>query len=209
MRKIAVVAVLAILALALIGFGLTKWSDCVRIGKNIETGRVCVGILNAGVLDPGPDPQEPPGCNEEGKDVACTESYNIEPKCKHCCTQYYAEVREVIKNAYPYYKTGTRISIANCGTVPVKIEKINCAWDDPQGIVPHLHVCKWVLYLNGTQIKCGTTWDELCAALNKYQLDPCHVLTAEIWVYFDQGTPQGATAVGTCTVTASQWNEVY
>ncbi|WP_334110144.1 hypothetical protein [Thermodesulfitimonas autotrophica] len=209
MRKVAFIAVVAILVLAVIGFGLAKWSDCVKITKIVETGKVCVGILDGGVLDPGPDPQQPPGCNSEGKDVACTESQNVDPKCKHCCTQYYAEIVETIKNAYPYYKTGTKISIANCGTIPVKIEKIDCAWNDPGGIVPHMHVCQWVLYLCGTEIKRGTTWEELCAALNKFQLDPCQVLTADIWVYFDQGTPQGQTAVGTWAVTASQWNEVF
>lgn len=209
MRKTLVICLVALLALGLMGFGFAKWSDSVTIAGSVETGTVKVGILNTGVLDQGADPQQPPGNNAEGKDVAKTTSENAgNVKFTLGNTAYYGQINETITNAYPYYKTGTTVAIANGGTIPVKIESFNVVWNDPNGIVAHMQCAGWTASDNGTVVRQGNTWDGLYQFLNRYQLHPEHVLTIRADTYFDQGTPQGASASGTITVTASQWNEV-
>jgi hypothetical protein len=212
-RKTVVICLIAMFALAAMGFGFAKWSDSVSIAATVETGKVCVGILDAGVLDPGADPQQTPGQNPEGKDVAKTTSTNIDNKCENAGVQYFAKIEEKIENAYPWYKTGSTIKMANCGTIPVKIEKIEAVWDDPDGIADFFNVAEWTLTDNGVVVGTGTGLDSLMTALIKYQLHPDHVLTLDITGYFAEevGTdimPEGASATATVTVTASQWNEV-
>jgi hypothetical protein len=69
-KKTMIICLVAVLALAMMGFGFAKWSDSVKFEGSVETGNIGVNIQGNGTNDQGADPQKFPGNNKEGKDVA-------------------------------------------------------------------------------------------------------------------------------------------
>jgi hypothetical protein len=124
-KKIMIISLVAVLALAMMGFGFAKWSDYVKFEGSVATGNVGVNIEAGETTDLGADPNYPPGDNWEGKDVAsCTVT-------TECNTTLVVN----IENAYPWYKPGFSFRINGLGTVPVKVEELKIlACQDPKGL---------------------------------------------------------------------------
>jgi hypothetical protein len=227
MKKIGIVALVLVLALGAIGVGYAHWSQTLKITEEVNTGKFCVGILDIGTDDPGPSladgglvyPTVPAeGTVDPGytKNVASADSYNVgDVKCTHEGVDFYHEVREVIKNAYPSYRSTIFLLFANCGTVPAKgsggfVQKVV---SDPMGLAPYVEFEYWEMQDDTGVVASGSTVAELDAALKAYQLDPCNRLWLIITKHITQQigdvmAPQEATVVFEETVVWNQWNYI-
>ena len=233
-KKIGIVVMSLVLCLALVGVGYAKWSDTVDINGTVNTGTVEVGILNvetndpgthgipgdpdswfAGSLDPKFDPKAT-GCPctvPVDKNVASVDSYNVDAKCLHDGTQYFQRVEFVVDNAYPFYCPCGEIHIANCGTIPVKVDTISYTTGGTD-LTPWAKVVCWSIDINGKVVAKGAGADELMTAIGHYQIEPCSYLSVCVCVEFQELNaagelmPQTASMTCECTVTCSQWNEV-
>jgi len=220
MKKIGLLAITLVLALGALGIGYAKWSDNVVINGTVSTGSVKVGILNvipAPEDDPGPTPfsadprvvPHDPGTlfywvDVFDKDVAWTNSENLRPKCICGTTQYYEAVHESFNNVYPFYAVNQDLRLVNCGTVPIKIDSwVLTNIVDPAGI---LKCVQWQWTIGGV-FQFGTLQD-LVAALDHYQIEPCQELQIFFAPIFLECTPQGASLSFDIVVTGAQWNEV-
>jgi hypothetical protein len=215
MKKVGLLLLVLVLALGATGVGFAKWSQTLTIDGIVETGELTVGIRDVAVFDQGPDPAAPPGHNEEGKDVAVHESINGEYKCTHTTWgDFYHGVIETIYNAYPYYKSGTVIEFANCGTIPAKIDTVTMQVIDGNPVIlDYLEVAEWEVYLNDGSIGMGVGKADLEAFLANFQLHPCEKLTLVVMFYFIEEIetellPQMDYVVFQWMITWSQWNEV-
>ena len=227
MRKIGLIAFVIILALAVMGVGIAKWSDSVTVEGTVETGTVKIGIHDAGVGDTGADPNYPPGDNCEQKDVAshisedsgvlvCEKPIEGEP------VVFVDKVTETITNAYPWYESSATLWMSNCGSIPVKIESIETvAYSDPDGLAPYIVFDS----ITVREYSAAAGWsspsqlqgnlDAIAEFLLCRQIEPCHTLEAVFSFHFIEEIvagqdimPQNATLSFDWLVTASQWNEV-
>lgn len=218
MKKTVVVCLIAILALAMIGFGFAKWSDSIAVNATVNTGNVDTSIAPGSppVNDTGPDPQYGPGHNEEGKDVAsitCEQGSDA----KH--------ITVTIANAYPYYQPGFTFVVKSNGTVPVKIESIEGPnWTG--ALADWIRVAGWSFIVhnpasNGlpefnrtvTSDATNSTWEGLVEAIGHQQLHQNGTITVTVNLYIEEEVngqlcPENASATGTITINSAQWNEV-
>ncbi|MDD2555651.1 MAG: hypothetical protein PHX16_02125 [Syntrophaceticus sp.] len=163
-KKVLVICLVAVLALSLMGFGFARWADDVAIKTTVATGNVDISIQALGDDDNGADPQvKGKAKNAEGKDVAQT---NLTAVAGDSDTLNLA-----ITNAYPWYKTGFTFKIKGEGTVPVKLEKVECKnVVDANGLKDFIVVDGWKVTQknpasNGLpplyKEKTGTGWNDL------------------------------------------------
>jgi len=169
-----------------------------------------------GTKDPRVVPQETPPfttwvwVSPVDKNVASTISVNGETK--GACAQgptYYASVTETVDNAYPFYAPTINLSIANLGTVPVKIDAVVLnVISDPKGVLNCI-VFAWTITPPGLSPVVGQgTLQDFKDAIGKWQIDPCDVMGIDLTEIFLECTPEDSDASFTITITASQWNEV-
>ena len=217
--KIGTIFLVSIMALAAVGVGYSMWSEEITIIGTVGTGELKVGIYDYMTLDEGPnfletdgelfpidtpndgtiDPNQEPGDNSEGKNVASHNSLN---NGEFVCTKtvdgssydFVDKVTEVVDNAYPWYKSGTELWIGNGGTIPVKISDITFQVTDgnPQ-LMDFIVFDSWELKLWDVDswliIDSGNGLDALEQALLCYQIDPCQTLSAYIEFYFLEEIP--------------------
>jgi len=237
-KKLLALAMLGIMSLTAIGFGYAKWSSTVDASVTVNTGSVLIGIRDVGTDDDGSnvgvpdvtaqiqanpgqpsgaDPQWGEGINGELKDVATKISTNTGNAIGSIGSNaYYGSISETITNAYPYYGPTSVIEIANLGTIPVKIETLDWAWD-PTSVIndEYYDIVSWTISYPGASPITGSGTANLLASLAKIQLHADDVLTLTMQEGIRQTnkaetvtTPQSASGTATLTVTASQWNEV-
>lgn len=220
-KRMMLVCIVAILALALMGFGFAKWADTVTIDGNVATGNVEVSIDGIGTTDEGTalDPNYPPGDNREDKDVASCEIANVSSEGAN------KAVTVTIENAYPWYKPGFTFRINGEGTVPVKVESVTGPnWTDELG--KFIKVADWRINVhnpvsNGlaevndtvTSNETNATWDGLADALQYIQLHQGGYIEVSVNMYVieeigDEVAPEDASTEGTITIDVAQWNEV-
>lgn len=213
-KKTALVCIVAVLALALMGFGFAKWSDTVTIGADVATGNVDVNIVAGDVNDEGSDPNIEPGDNTEGKDVASIECVNVDNK----------KIKVTIGNAYPWYQPGFKFKINGVGTVPVKVENVTGpGWSGDLG--KFIKVADWAItvhnpasnglpqYDNVINSPEVTSWEDLVNALKYIQLHQNGYIEVEVNMYIEEENenglaPESASTTGTITIDVAQWNEV-
>ncbi len=117
MKTVYVMALLAIL-FASISAAYSMWSETLQINNNIETGKVAVSFDSYTCRDEGPDPQMNSNFNnDEGKDVgACSiEVQEVDSDGNKVVLQV------DVSNAYPGYLACIDFTVANTGTIPVKL----------------------------------------------------------------------------------------
>lgn len=202
MRKVAFLAMTAVLALTTVGYGFAKWSSTVDANVIVNTGSVQIGIRDVGTNDDGTndgvpdygivpvgsglpnagnlgaDPQWGAGLNGEKKDVAKKVSENTGTIVGSINgINYYDSIKETITNGYPYYGPTTDIEIANLGTIPVKLETLNHVWTVESVINDEYYdIVGWTItYPDGT-VTSGAGTDNLLATLQKTQLHAKDVL---------------------------------
>jgi len=138
MKKIGLLILALVLALGALGVGYASWTDTITINGSVSTGDVCLCITQTGAhapftLDPcGTGHLDPNGlystCDPlyfsdqepaETKDVACTDVTWVD-----CNT-----LGVTVTNGYPYYASGVDFTVCSCGSVPVKIWKVDISDD--------------------------------------------------------------------------------
>ncbi len=218
MKKIGMLILILVIAMATVGIAYARWTDTVAINATVGTGEVKLGILDAGTNDPlgSPDPQCGDAQNTEKKDVASAISTNGEPKCKIVETQYYDSIKEVFDHVYPWYAPSTTVVIANCGTIPVKIWKFDYKEVDPDGILKFVTLSWVITDENGVPHPGSGTLQDLAKALSGMQIGAGKTIIIDKKICFNEEIkdgdlvlvlPQGKSATIDITIYATQWNE--
>ena len=108
------------------------------------------------------------------------------------------------------------IEVANCGTIPVKLDKVELIDldppTDPDCLVHHMNLVYYKIeFPDGTVIE---KWDpnasltQLEADLDHVQIEPCERLKITLAMHLLQSAPEGATTTFEIAVTFTQWNMV-
>lgn len=132
MKRISVFCVMALLTLALMGYGFAKWSDGLAANLSAKTGSLKWGLVGAPkMVDTGVDYHsemsggmttvEP---DPEGKDVGSTEVAYIDTD--NDGVKDTASVS--VKNAYPCYYNEVTVDVMNLGSIPVIIQEPVLHW---------------------------------------------------------------------------------
>ena len=235
MKKIGLICLALVLALATLGVGFAHWSDTVYLNQEVNTGEVLVGVFGVAT-----DPAE-----VEGKDI-CHVSVlngfisagvggpvipgkNDVPKFEKVLPDGSVASALYPAGSYPFFDSTTIMIdsyypslyimedfvITNGGTIPVKLS-VTLTVTDPDGLYEHLDLVHAQIW-----IECDGVWEQLyassgkalpdelpklAAALEGIQLEPC--CTILIWLdkHLQQEAPQGAEASMTLEVDAVQWN---
>ncbi|MBN1855955.1 MAG: hypothetical protein JW846_03275 [Dehalococcoidia bacterium] len=159
-----------------------------------------------------PDPQFGSATNEEFKNVASTNSYNVTDSLRfnkdvHLlgdAAPFYGAIREEIHNAYPWYASGVVICIANNGSIPLHIVDVDF---EPVGATDcsvlqwlELHDWWWCVHDATTcsGVTNGPTYTGMQGAAGleyflsgweggkPFQLEPCHTLWLQLNWHFEQ-----------------------
>ena len=217
-KKIGLLALALVLALALTGAAFAKWSDTVRMEGKIETGNVKVGIANTWVNDPGTnwDPLYDAATKTTywaDKHVGSIESYTYDWKCTHGTEEYYQKIRTVVKNAYPGYAPAEEFTIANCGSIPVKVDLLLCDGNSWGPVCDDLNIVRFrvihgATVLEATEASGGCTGAALSAAVLGVQLDHCDTMEVLVQLAVNQEAEQLSYCEWWAILGFSQWNEV-
>lgn len=116
-RKLLALPILAILALSMIGFAYTQFSETLLITGTADTGDLTLIIipLSPSDTDSGTDPGK-------GRDVGDT-TIEIDPTNPQ-------KAILTITNAYPSYEVIWHVTIKNVGTIPAILQKIKVTAPD-------------------------------------------------------------------------------
>ena len=220
MKKIGLLALSLVLALAITGAGFATWTDTVDIDGHIGTGTVKIGVRDTGTSDPGttPDPRREVDFGgapvAADKHVATTTSTDGNYKCWHAGADWYDSVTYRYENVYPGYAPTTYTEISNCGSIPVKFTgsgvvvtavSSGAAWTIPDC----MDIVYWQVDDKGVYQGSGDDATSLGTFLYLYQLDPCHWITITLVVHFyTNDLPQGEWIEWTITAEGTQWNDV-
>lgn len=150
-------------------------------------GSNCCDDLADGILAI-PNCQTPPPISENLGDALFTEP-----------GEYYTRIRETIEGAYPDYNTGTTISIANGGTIPIKLlgletENLNTLGiENPFSAIQFWKAMEYDAEGVLVNTQCGHLWDSLNDFLGSpdgccsepYQLHAGNYLDIDIYFRFD------------------------
>lgn len=207
MKKILLVCLTGIFALATMGFGFAGWSDAVSIEKYLESGSLSVGLRGLEVNDYGPDPRKQWYQPAEEMPADVGSIFNVEGPYLFDLdgTGYAEEVSINIFNAYPGYAPSSIVEIANGGTVPAKIESlsINCE-DNPAA---NILTANWVITLPEGRQLYGQDFGSLQETIKDTVIDPKQKMRLEL-----QFNILGAEMSGFYTskikVNYSVWNDV-
>jgi hypothetical protein len=146
MKKIGLIALVAVLAVGGMGIGYAAWTDTIYINGTVGTGSVCLEIepVFYGETNFCKDsinkPNEPADYNWSGwiesrGSLSCPDGYRfVEKYCsdKDVAEITFAEVLDndgyiealevTVWNAYPHFLGQITFEVCNCGTIPVKIK---------------------------------------------------------------------------------------
>ena len=200
-KKLMAVPILLIFTLVITGFAYACWSEPLYINGTVETGTVCAKFYppitcldkeidwTCGVGFANPPPMERP----DGKNIGSCSITIIGDK----------EFDVTLDKVYPCYYTRIEFHIINCGTIPIKIWRVNftCAAGEIS-----IYKDEFVSLnldnkgLDDVEIAWANGWD--------YQIhpgDPAHEVSFGIHVL--QDAPEGATGlIFTVEIELSNWN---
>jgi len=191
--------VTATLSTDVYGMGRLDW------GPNFEDG----GLLYPGspsMVNGSPDPQYGSATNEEGKNIASTNSYNVIDTFRFTKdvfmleddAEFYGAVREEILNAYPWYASGVVICIANNGSIPIHITDVDFQQVSGDcGVLGWLQLDEWRWCVHTATTCSGVTvgsggiagLEEFLSGWpngTPFQLEPCRTLWLQLYWHFEQ-----------------------
>jgi len=237
--KLSVLMVGLLMVVGLMGAGFASWTDTLTINGIVQTASFDVGIVDITAYDIGEfgewydggpnyedggemypdgtnpsedgtaDPQFSPGTNEEGKNVASTNSYNdpyndgerfrktVLSEGTSVELPFYGAIREVIHNAYPWYSSGVAMGIGNAGDIPIHIVDIDFVPAGDCEILAWLVLHSWEAWIytgdeDPVMVGSGSGIPDLEEFLSGYpdglpfQLEPCEMLYLELFWHFEQ-----------------------
>lgn len=222
MKKIGLICLAVVLAMGALGIGYAVWTDEVTVSGDITTGEVCIDILCPITIEDGdtkPPPYEGIGASEldwnattngtlfyqnpvqTTKNVGWTTAACIgNPPYKSATINF--------NNVYPCYWNHLSLGIHNCGTIPVKLDRV--VFKDSSGMV------LFTIYDDGYLV--FDLSDNQIDDFEMYwgdnfgdQIEPCDTWDISFWVHFlqDEGidfsVPQSYSF--TIEIHAIQWNE--
>ena len=122
-RKIAIIFLTVIIALALCGVGYALWAQTLHIEGTVtvQTGNFGGGFTDCSTNDP-------PGTIDPGKDkdVAWCTAELAEPE-----NSGWEKVIVTIENAYPCYECEVNVTVQNHGTLPMRIARVDVINPNP------------------------------------------------------------------------------
>lgn len=216
MKKLTVIYMIAVLALALMGFGFAKWSDSVTISAAAQTGELSWGWVSGSFMQ-----------QDNGSDVTCDDGLlNVRPtpegKNVGNTTGVFTDengdgtldlLTVTVNNAYPSYYNELSAKVQNFGTIPVIIgHVIFTSWNGQQYTI--YDGVTYAFHADGTITEYdGSTPDtevlEFCW-LNNYdvQQHPGTKLEESFEFHVLQPAQQNHTYTFSVSIEAVQWNEI-
>ncbi len=212
MKRVGILGLVVVLALAVVGIGFGHWSKMLYINGTVDTGELNLCFFSAisndsGVtIDPGKD-----------KHVGTTEVYCADPWDPEQpgpvvpCQQ---AIMMVVENAYPCYEAGIEYMIWNVGTIPAKIQSIKI---NGTPVVPGQTVTIGWLEITHTTLEVGTQIDPEDPPVPGGQIMvPGDLHIHVLQEYDDDGdpqtdpvlTPENASMSFVVEIEAVQWNNM-
>ena len=139
-KKIGVVFLVVIIALALCRVGYAFWTDTLIIDDTVQTAEWKAGFTACSTNDP-------PGTIDPGKDKdvgSCTAELAVPENGGD-----YEQVIVTIENAYPSYECEVSVTVHNDGTVPARIGALDIT-SPPEVTVEHIDFLGVVLNPDGS-----------------------------------------------------------
>jgi len=145
LKKITLVCLISVMALAAMGIGFAMWADSVTLSASAETGSLKFGY------EPGTDEQD-----DDGADRTCGPWLVIDPDNKFCPENkdvgstetsmsdldgdgVYDLINVTVNEAYPCYYNDVSWWVHNYGTIPVIIQKAKLIWGVDENGQPKEH----------------------------------------------------------------------
>lgn len=208
LEKFGIAFLALALALTLTGAAFAAWTDDLTITGTVTTGELDWEFYNPQnpgaepkltCEDQGPDPQQSPGQNTEGKDVASTTAVFSDTDADGD----YDRMSLTIDNAYPYYYNHCAFWVHCNGNIPLIIERVNFVVDNT--VVASLTKSGEVqLDLGGTSDPdISIYWGDNFGA----QLHYCDRADMSFDFYVLQEAPQGQSLTFSIEIVGIQWNE--
>lgn len=192
--KISTLFIVPIIALAGMGFSYACWWEDLPMEGTVETAYLCTewtSVFNFDPWDPDGQSLDPnPDGTRKDKDVGWTEwAYDAyDPSILHVS----------IHNAYPCYFNDLEIEWINCGSIPIRIQRID--------IVP---IGGWQL-ATAYGADDGPIWirvvDGIGSQIHPYPDEPYDVAHS-FKIHVEQSAEQGATYQFDIKIIYVQWNE--
>lgn len=209
MKKIGLISLALVLALASLGVGYAMWSDTVYIEQTVETGTVSIGFSKISTDEPFGE--------FEDKDVGSIDGWltgTIKGTVDYAGvpTDVYEKAEVLMENAYPCYQTAVFIDVANVGTIPVYISSMDISMVEVDGSGIVIDTLTWVWHVIGVSghFENGAGEDILnmdIVNLLGDQIHPGGKNTVQFDLHVKQPAKQSATYIITISVTGIQWNK--
>lgn len=205
MKKIGLICLALVLALAGLGFGYAHWSDQLYVEGTVKGGELMVGFTEVLVNETHVDPEPPHDIIQGeylGKEVGSV-TYEFEgyreghtDPVKHG----YEGVLVTISDAYPCYQVHITFVVDNLGTIPVIFEGVTIS--DPTGVLTYDPDLAALVDDAGTEI-INFTFVNLIGM----QLDYCENTKAEVDVHIKQEAEECHTYSFMVEIEAIQYNK--
>jgi len=140
MKKLGIICMILLFSMGTMGMGYAGWYDVISAKYDVATGTVSAGIRNHGVNDYGPDPCSHGGPNPKGKDIGYAHCQDGPYEYELEGTPYSENVKVDIYG-YRSYAPVFTLEMANCGSIPVKVDQLMIDWDGE--LADNIQVGKW------------------------------------------------------------------
>lgn len=204
MKKIGLICLAVVLALAGLGFGYAHWSDQLYVDSTVDAGDLMVGFTEVLVNETHENPNPPPDYLDGeylGKDVAdVTYEFVNWRTSPHSLKEGAQGVIVTITDAYPCYEAHITFVVDNLGTIPVIFEGVTIT--DPTGELTYDPVLEALVDVAGDEI-INFTFINLIG----WQLDYCQNTKAEVDVHIKQEAEECHTYSFRVDIEAIQYNK--
>ena len=197
MKKIGLLVLALVLALGGLGVGYAHWSQTLFVNTKVETGTVLIGFSEGTSNDPPPITQ-PGGDYKTGnidpghdKNVAACSVVLLNKKGTHGEDDIYETANITMINAYPSYSNNVTLTVANGGTIPVKLEELCFDWDIDGTADANVTTCQtYEVDLDSDNL---TDFNLHVYPIVDNQIDPCETDNLTIELHLKQTATQNTT----------------